>query len=103
MTSPRAYECFVCKRQGVGGVQVYLDGKDTEGRTKYLNDDMTTHIHQGNTTSTQLLNAPQQTSKEDVIPLLRIINAKLDRLLSRISGNSEKEHEGSLGDGFLIE
>ena len=27
--------------------RIYLDGKDTEGRTKYLSDDMTTHTHQG--------------------------------------------------------
>jgi hypothetical protein len=32
-------------------VQVFLDGKDEEGRTKYLNEDGTKHIHKTTATA----------------------------------------------------
>jgi hypothetical protein len=105
MASPRTYECFVCKRNGIDGVQVYLDGKDAEGRTKYLNEDMTIHFHEGTSASvatTQQPTTSKQVFKEEIVPLLRIINAKLDRLLSE-TGSSEKHHEEKETDGLLIE
>jgi hypothetical protein len=102
MASQRTYECFACKRLGFSGVLVYLDGKDDEGRTKYLNKDMTSHIHQGIPISTQQPPS-QQISKEEIIPLLRIIDAKLDRLLTDVSGNNEEDDDERLGAGMLIE
>ena len=103
MASSRTYKCFVCKRQGVDGVPVYLDGKDTEGRTKYLSDDMTTHTHQGTgAATTQQPRTSKEVSKEEIVPLLRIINAKLDRLLSE-TGSGEKHHEEKETDSLLIE
>jgi hypothetical protein len=94
MASPRTYECLVCKRNGIDDVLVYLNGKDTEGRTRYLNEDMSTHTHQGTSTSTQQLMTTKQPSNEQIVPLLRIINTKLDRLLTE---TVIKEHvEGRL-------
>lgn len=106
MASPRTYECFVCKRQGVDGVQVYLDGKDAEGRTKYLNEDMTTHAHQGSgaaaAATTQQPMTNKQVSKGEIVPLLRIINAKLDRLLAETE-SSDKHFEVKESYGPLAE
>jgi hypothetical protein len=95
MANRRTYECFACKRQGFDNVQVYLDGKDAEGKTKYLNDDMTVHTHQGSsetTQATQPQSQPQaaasttivtQTTKEDrMIEMLNGITIKLDRLIA---------------------
>jgi hypothetical protein len=44
MASKQLYPCFSCRRVGYE-IPVYLDGKDAEGRTKYLNEDGTKHIH----------------------------------------------------------
>jgi hypothetical protein len=104
MASPRTYECFVCKRNEIDGVQVYLDGRDVEGHTKYLNEDMTTHYHQGTSAkaaTTQQPLASKPVSKEEILPLLRIINAKLDRLLSETGGNVIQHGEKESND-FLI-
>jgi hypothetical protein len=60
------YECYVCKRVGIEGVKVYLDGKDSEGRTKYLNTDMTPHTHQS-IAAKDHQQSPQKQSKEEVI------------------------------------
>ena len=62
MASPRTYECFVCKRNGIDNDQVYLDGKDGEGRTKYLNEDMLAIILSTIAVSTQPANASSSTS-----------------------------------------
>jgi hypothetical protein len=59
---------------------------------------MTTHTHQGVTTSKQQP-ASQQPSKEEIVSLLRINNAKLGRLLTEF-GNSARH---SVQDGLLIE
>jgi hypothetical protein len=80
-------------------VQVYLDGKDSEGRTKYLNEDMTTHAHQGTgpaATTTQQLMMNKQVSKEEIVTLLRIINSKLDRLLIETSNSNRHDAEREL-------
>lgn len=100
MASPRTYECFVCKRNGIDGVQVYLDGKDAEGHTRYLNEDMTTHFHQGTGASPQQPMTSRQVPKEEIVLMLKIINAKLDRLLSE-TGNSKNDEEGNKANGCL--
>jgi hypothetical protein len=68
-------------RNGIYGVQVYVDGKDAEGRDKYLNEDMTTHSHRTFTKNH---------------------NAKLDRLLSETEID-EKYYEEKETYGLLIE
>lgn len=50
MASRKTYTCFVCQKAG-HEVQVFLDGKDAEGHTKYLNEDMTRHTHLGSTST----------------------------------------------------
>lgn len=103
MASRKTYECFVCKRQGFDNIQVYLDGKDAEGKTKYLNEDMTVHIHQGNSAMTQATQPqPQaqaaasttivtQVTKEDrMIAMLNGITIKLDRLFAILETERDK-------------
>ena len=104
MASRKTYECFVCKRQGFDNVQVYLDGKDAEGKTKYLNEDMTVHIHQGSSATTQATQ-PQaqaaastitvtqaQVTKEDrMIAMLNGITIKIDRLLAILEQERDKD------------
>ena len=99
------YECYACKRLGMAGVLVYLDGKDSEGNTKYLNTDLTFHTHQSKT-ATDHRQAEQQQTKGEILPLLRDINAKLDRLLTGVSGYVERKNDrsdGRLADDFLVE
>jgi hypothetical protein len=44
MASKQTYPCFACRKAGYE-IPVYLDGKDEQGRNKYLNEDGTKHIH----------------------------------------------------------
>jgi hypothetical protein len=84
MTSKQTYPCFACRKAGFE-VQVFLDGKDEQGRTKYLNEDGTSHFHQGSSqTQQQEQSQPQQQSKDEIMPLLKTMNAKLDRLISEL-------------------
>jgi hypothetical protein len=82
MASRKTYTCFVCQKSG-HGVQVFLDGKDAEGKTKYLNEDMTRHTHLGS--SPQQQQQQQQPEASTIIVTeptsLKIINAKLDRII----------------------
>jgi hypothetical protein len=104
MASRKTYECFVCKRQGFDNVQVYLDGKDAEGKTKYLNEDMTVHTHQDSSATTQATQPqPQahaaasttivtQTTKEDrMIAMLNGITIKIDRLSAILEQEKDKD------------
>lgn len=50
MASKITYPCFQCRKSG-HDVQVFLDGKDEQGHTKYLNEDMTRHTHLGSSSS----------------------------------------------------
>jgi hypothetical protein len=52
MASKQTYPCFACRKAG-HEVQVFLDGKDEQGRTKYLNEDGTKHTHLGSSSSQQ--------------------------------------------------
>jgi hypothetical protein len=45
MASKQTYECYVCRRNGLENVRVYLDGKTEDGKTIYKNEDMTPHAH----------------------------------------------------------
>lgn len=97
MASRKTYPCFACQKTGHDDVWVFLDGKDEQGRTKYLNEDGTIHTHLG---SSQLQTQQQPTTKPTHQQLqqqgqgsmtaisvseatqLKIVNAKLDRILS---------------------
>jgi hypothetical protein len=93
MASRNTYPCFACRKAGYE-IPVYLDGKDAEGRTKYLNEDGTKHVHKTNplekpseesvqrgisafTMMTDLTILVEPTQK-----LLVTVDGKLDRLLN---------------------
>jgi hypothetical protein len=93
MASKQMYPCFACRKAGYE-IPVYLDGKDEQGRTKYLNEDRTNHVHKTNplekpseesvqrgitafTMMTDLTILVEQTQK-----LLVTMDGKLDRLLN---------------------
>lgn len=93
MASKQTYPCFACRKAG-HEVPVYLDGKDEQGRTKYLNEDGTKHAHKTNplekpseesvqrgitafTMMSDLIGLVEQTQK-----LLVSMDSKLDRLLN---------------------
>lgn len=94
MASKQTYPCFACRKAG-HEVHVFLDGKDEEGRTKYLNEDGTRHTHLRS--SLQQQQQPEQkkdssSSQIDIDSLqsalkanFDMINAKLDRLTSLLS------------------
>ncbi len=52
MASKQLYPCFACRKAGYE-IPVYLDGKDEQGHTKYLNEDGTRHIHKVQVTQAQ--------------------------------------------------
>lgn len=82
MASKQTYPCFACRKAG-HEIPVYLDGKDSEGRTKYLNEDGSKHVHK--TKATFAGNDAQKSSNsesKDYGALLAAINEKLDRLLN---------------------
>jgi hypothetical protein len=81
MASRKTYTCFVCQKAG-HEVQVYLDGKDDQGHTKYLNDDMTRHTHLGS--SLQQQTQEQQPQQEKANPSDRMIVAMLEGLTSKM-------------------
>ena len=99
MASRKTYTCFVCQKAG-HEVHVFLDGRDSEGHTKYLNEDMTKHTHLGssssnsNSSNSNLQQPPQQqpqqasttivtqSTKEDrVLNLLGDLTIKMNRVI----------------------
>lgn len=85
MASKQLYPCFACRKAG-HEVQVFLDGKDEQGRTKYLNEDGSKHTHLGSSFSSQ----QQQQGSTAVVTeppttSLKIINAKLDRIIALLT------------------
>jgi hypothetical protein len=99
MASRRTYECFQCRDKGFPNVQVFLDGKDDQGKTKYLESDgQTRHIHQGSSAPTQLqqqaaTTVVTATTKEDrMMNILNGLTIKVDRLLA-ILEQKEKNKE----------
>ena len=103
MASRKTYPCFVCQKAGHDEVLEFLDGKDEQGRTKYLNGIRHTHLG-----SSQQQTQPQSTTlpthqqlqqqghgSTTVIPSselmqLKIVNAKLDRIISLLEGRLSK-------------
>ncbi len=78
--SKKTFECFVCQKQGFNE-RVYLAGKDSNGKTIYLEPDgVTAHRHKFK----ERTNTPTtlSTSADTIISKLDEINTKLDRLLA---------------------
>lgn len=81
MASRRTYPCFQC---GKGGheVQVFLDGKDEQGRTKYLNEDGTKHTHLESSSSQQQKEDTTTTiSIADLALQVKLLHQKVDRVI----------------------
>ena len=84
MASKQTYPCFACRKAGYE-IPVYLDGKDEQGRTKYLNEDGTKHIHKAKADTRPNQNhLDQETSFDNraLNSLLVSMDSKLDRLLN---------------------
>jgi hypothetical protein len=73
MASKQLYPCFACRKAG-HEVQVFLDGKDEQGRTKYLNEDGTTHTHLGSSNSTSQPSVTVCREKERDDPVMKMLN-----------------------------
>ena len=86
MASKQTYPCFACRKAGYE-IPVYLDGKDAEGHTKYLNEDGTKHIHKGKEQDTESSSSVATTTTESMS--MKIINAKLDRIIALL-GSQKK-------------
>jgi hypothetical protein len=96
MASKSTYECFACKKNGFAGVRVHLDGKTESGQTIYKNEDMSPHYHQQRSSTAEEVvhqgtqQQPQSQSQQKqgsttVISegkLLKMVNAKLDRVIN---------------------
>lgn len=79
MASKMTYPCFACKKAGFE-VQVFLDGKDKHGRTKYLNEDGTNHTHLGSSSSQQQKQGSTTGVQEST--QLKLIGARLEYAIS---------------------
>lgn len=82
MASRKTYTCFVCQKAG-HDVQVFLDGKDEVGHTKYLNEDMTRHTHLGSSQQQQQ-QPPQDNPGSKANPSERMIIAMLEGLTNKM-------------------
>lgn len=95
MASRKPYECFKCRDNGFPNTMVYLAGKDEQGKTVYIEDDGTGHQHKvKQQQQKQLLQQQQQTQGSATVVTteptsVKIINAKLDRIISLL----EREHQ----------
>lgn len=105
MATRQSYPCFSCRKAG-HEVQVLLDGKDSEGRTKYLNTDGTKHTHvdvnqvsavssanvQKNVPLSQQEEHQQSSTTVVTEPTsIKIINAKLDRIISLLESQARQQ------------
>lgn len=80
--SRKTFECFVCQKQGFTE-RVYLAGKDSNGRTIYLEPDgVTAHQHKFKRSGQLNGQAQNGTTKDEIISLLKEIDSKLNRLLA---------------------
>lgn len=79
MASHKPYECFRCRDNGFPNTMVFLAGKDDHDKTVYVEEDGTSHQHklkqqqQHQQASTTVVTEPTS---------LKIINAKLDRIIA---------------------
>jgi hypothetical protein len=83
VASKQTYPCFACRKAG-HEVMVFLDGKDEQGRTKYMNEDGTKHTHLGS--SQQQAQQQQQSLKStndvDLVLEIKLLHQKVDRILT---------------------
>jgi hypothetical protein len=90
MASRRTYTCFVCQKAGQD-VQVFLDGKDEQGRTKYLNEDGTRHTHLESSNSTSQPSVGVSGERERVDPVMKMLN-DLNIKMNHVIRMLEEQH-----------
>jgi hypothetical protein len=93
MASSKTYECFQCKNNGFPGVQVYLAGKDEQGKAIRLEEDgLTPHTHKTKVPSQQQQQQQQehQTGQPppqkditiaDLALEIKLLSQKIDRVI----------------------
>ena len=100
MASKQKYECFRCRDNGYPSTMVYLAGKDEQGKTIYVEEDGIGHIHkirqqQPQSRQPQSQQQQQQQQSTDSInpmPLLRLMDAKMDRIIALLSNMDSAEN-----------
>lgn len=107
MASRKTYPCFACEKAGHDNVQVYLDGKDDQGRTKYLNEDGTRHTHQDSSATTTQQTQPteqeQQPSLAQIVQILQGLESKIDRLTKLIYAQSNRHDDDDQNPHTLLD
>lgn len=100
MASKEKYECFRCLDNGFPNTMVYLAGKDKQGKTIYVEMDGTGHTHK----TSQQPKSPQMRSQQQhqqqqlspdppsPMPLLRLMDAKMDRIIALLSKPDSAEN-----------
>lgn len=91
MASKQTYPCFQCRKSGFDNVMVYLDGRDSSGKTIYKNEDMTPHQHKQKQEQQQQQQASTTIMTEPTS--LKIINTKLDRIIALLESQSQQQHD----------
>jgi hypothetical protein len=86
--SRKPYECFRCRDNGFPNTQVYLAGKDEQGKTVYIEEDGTAHQHKIKQEQQQ---SPGSTTLVTEPTVMKIINAKLDRIISLLEPQKNQE------------
>lgn len=81
MASRNTYPCFACRKAGYE-ILVYLDGKDEQGRTKYLNEDGSKHVHKQQQQEQQQQQQQPQRQQQDTL----LSTGQLMNLLATIDG-----------------
>jgi hypothetical protein len=90
--SRKPYECFRCRDNGFPNTQVYLAGKDEQGKTVYVEDNGTAHQHKIKQQQEQQQQESQGSTTVVTEPTaMKIINAKLDRIISLLESQKKQE------------
>lgn len=98
MASRNTYECYVCKKNGFPETRVYLDGKDANGKTIYKNEDFSPHQHKQAKQEQQTQPQPKASTTIVTEPTsLKIINAKLDRIIALLESQQQQKPEDNFG------
>ena len=94
MASKQKYECFTCRDNGFPNVLVYLAGKDSHGKAIRVEEDGSTHVHKTKQEDAPKLekisNLPTGSTHQEQQHSMKIINAKLDRIIELLESQKQK-------------
>lgn len=83
--SRKTYSCFVCQKNGYDDIQVFLAGKDEQGKTVYLEPDgVTRHIHKQQEQQQQQPTKQQQQQQQQS-GLEKVSDESVDRGITAFS------------------